>query len=114
MIALLLLAATADDPALTRAALRLAPEQPCKSDPDTTDVTVCGRRRADRFRVPFNVAAPGDPRHEGVSAERERLLHRTTPLQEMSPFLVGGGMTGASVTVGSGRVRTETLRKPAP
>ncbi len=115
MIAMLLLAAAlSDDAALVRARERLAPEQPCVVDPDTADITVCGRRRADRFRVPFVTTAPGDSHHEGAWAERTRLLHRTSPVEELSPFLVGGGMAGGSVTAGAGGIRTETMRQPAP
>lgn len=114
MIGLLLLAALTSDDPLARANSRLAPEQPCAVDPDSTDVTVCGLRRADRLRVPFNLATPGDPRREGVMAERTRLLHRTNPIADLSPFLVGGGMAGASVSVGADGTRAETLRRPAP
>jgi hypothetical protein len=117
MIALLLLAAAADDPALARAQARLAPEQPCSlslnpSDPDV--VTVCARRRADRFRVPYLTVTAGEPRHEAVLVERDRLLLRTNPVQELSPFLVGGGMAGATVKAGAGGVHAETLRPLAP
>lgn len=114
MIAMLLLAAVADDGALARANGRLAPEQPCIVDPNSTDITVCGLRRADRFRAPFITYAPGDPRHEGVMEERTRLLHVTTPVEDLSPFLVGGGMAGARMSVGADGVRTETMRRPAP
>ncbi|MBB5714258.1 hypothetical protein [Sphingomonas aerophila] len=115
MIALLLLAAAADDPALARAQARLAPEQPCSLNPSDPDVvTVCARRRADRFRVPYLTVTPGDPRHEAVLVERDRLLLRTNPVQELSPFLVGGGMAGATVKAGAGGVHAETLRPLAP
>lgn len=87
----------------------------CVQDVITTDITVCGLRRADRYRVPFVNHDPGDPRHEAVAAERTRLLHRTTPIDDLTPFLVGGGMVGVSMTVGSdGSARTTGLRKLAP
>ena len=109
---LLMLAAPDADGLVMAARSRLAAEQRCIVDPDTTDITICGLRRADRLRVPFIVHDAGDPRHEGVPAERLRLLHRTTPIQDLSPVLVGGGMVGVSTTVGSdGRV---TTRAPAP
>ena len=118
VIALALLAAAAPGlPApdlLAAARERLAAERPCPVM-EATDITVCGRRRAGRFRVPLVVHAPGDPRHEGVPAERARLLHRTTPIDDLSPFLVGGGMAGVSTTVGGdGSVRAATLRQLAP
>ena len=113
MVPLLFLAAAIDDAALITAAReRLAAERPCIIDPDSTDITVCGLRQADQFRVPFTGANPGDPRREGVPAERTRLLARSTPLKDLSPFLVGGGMAG--VTVGVGFDGQVVQRKPAP
>jgi len=104
MIALLLLAAApAEDVAAMVAASRavIAGDR-CKPDRDTTDVTVCGRCRADRFRVPFIVHDEGDPRYEAVIVERDRLLNRTNPVEELSPFLVGGGMAGVTMSTKSG------------
>lgn len=112
MILLLLAAATAAEDYVASARAKLAAERPCVIDPDSTDITVCGLRQADRFRVPFVEHDPGDPRHEGVMAERTRLLARSNPVKDLSPFLVGGGMAGVSATVGGdGRV---VPRKPAP
>jgi hypothetical protein len=104
MLPLLLLAAAAEEaPDLIAAArTRTAAERRCVRDPGSTDVTVCGLRGADRFRVPFVGPEPGDPRHEGVAAERERLLARSNPVKDLSPFLVGGGMAGVSVSTGLG------------
>ena len=104
MLALLLLLAAPDDDAATMLAKSrsmIAGER-CAEDRDHTDITVCGRRRADRFRVPFIVHDPGDPRHEAVPVERDRLLHRTNPVEELSPFLVGGGMAGATISSRTG------------
>ena len=86
----------------------------CHDEGPSTDVTVCGLRHADRYRVPFIVHDPGDPRYQSVAAERARLLARTTPLQDLSPFLVGGGMAGVHMTVNADGVRTEGLRRLAP
>lgn len=105
----------ADTDALMRAALELtAAETRCIVDPHSTDVTVCGRRNADRFRVPFIVHEPGDPRHRSVQEERTALLHRTNALQDKSAFLVNTGHVGATVTVGLGGGSRTTIRKPAP
>lgn len=112
MFTLLLMVQSGDLVEAARA--RLAAERRCAVDPDTTDVTVCGMRRADRFRVPLVVRDPGDPRHQAVMAERKRLLARTTPLQEKSPFLVGGGMAGVTMTTGAGGTRLEGVRGLAP
>lgn len=90
-------------------------ETRCVYDPNTTDVTVCGRRNADRFRIPFEVPPePGDPRHEGVMQERTRLLARSNPVKDMSPFLVGGGFAGATMETNPRDGDGLTLRKPAP
>lgn len=111
MIVLLLMLAQEPEAMIAKARALVA-EPPCVPDPNSTDVTVCGRRNADRFRVPLVVPPePGDPAHEGVPAERERLLHRTNPVQELSPFLVGGGMAGVSATanLGSGEITERPL-----
>lgn len=63
------------------------------------EIMVCGRRQADRWRIPFIAYSVGDPRAEGLPAERVRIQHETTPCQDMGPFLVGCGMVG--VTVGT-------------
>lgn len=100
---------------MAQAAARLSPERRCIHDPHSTDITVCGLRNADRFRVPFIINDPSDPRRQPVRVEREALLARTNPIQEKSPFLVGGGLAGVSATVGGdGSVHGATLRKPAP
>ncbi|MDY1009662.1 MULTISPECIES: hypothetical protein [unclassified Sphingomonas] len=112
MFALLLV--LAQDPLLAKASERLAAEPRCVVDPASTDITVCGLRQADRFRVPFVEHDPGDPRHESLAAERVRLLNARTPVQDMGPFQVGGGMAGVSVGVGAAGVTAGGLRKPAP
>jgi hypothetical protein len=61
------------------------------------EIVVCGRREADRYRVPLIVRDPGDPAGEGVAAERERLQHVTTPCDARGAFLIGCGMVGVSV-----------------
>lgn len=109
-----LLPIAADTDALLRAALsRTAAEHRCVVDPDSTDITVCGLRQADRFRVPFIVHDPGDPRHQSVRAEREALLHRTNAIQDKSYFLVNTGHAGVTATMGLGGGGV-AVRKPAP
>lgn len=80
-----------------------AAEPRCRYDPNSTDITVCGLRRADRYRVPFVTHDAGDPRREPVMAERERYLARTSNCQEKSTFLIGCGSMGVSVKAGGGR-----------
>ena len=119
MFAMLLMLAAGPDPTAAETAALLATSRAmiagerCTPDPNSTDITVCGRRRADRFRVPFIVHNEGDPRHEAVRVERDRLLARTNPVKELSPFLVGGGMSGVTVSSVSG-VTGITNRKLAP
>lgn len=113
MIAWMLMLAQDTAPLLDRARQMLSVEQRCPRE-ESTDVTVCGLRRSDRYRVPLVIYAAGDPAHEGVPAERERLLHRTNPIQDLSPFLVGGGMVGVKATVGAGGTQVATLRPLAP
>ena len=110
----LLLLAQVADPLVEAARARLTGERRCVVDPHSTDITVCGLRRADRFRVPFVVHDPGDPRRETVMAERTRLLARSSPIKDMSPFLVGGGHAGVSITANAAGVSGGGPRKPAP
>jgi hypothetical protein len=111
MIPLLLLLAGADDAMATYRA-RTAAEHRCVIAADTTDITVCGRRQADRFRVPF-IGGANENRTDDVPFEREAMLHRTTPIDDLSPFLVGGGMMGVSVSTrnGVGGYKTRELAK---
>ncbi|WP_374944499.1 hypothetical protein [Sphingomonas sp.] len=95
MLVLLIAAAQDVDALIATAHARLQAEAHCPIDADVADITVCGRRSADRYRVTFvqRSAAP----EQSVSAERARLLNRTNPVQDLSPFLVGGGFAGVTV-----------------
>ena len=98
MLVLLLMLVEEPSALIAHARAQLAFERRCP-DRITTDVTVCGRRNADRFRVPLKTATDPDPAVANNAAfEREALLHRTNPVQDLSPFLVGGGMAGVSAT----------------
>jgi hypothetical protein len=66
--------------------------------PSGEQIVVCGRRAADRWRVPFIGYTLGDPQTPDVMGERERWQHKTTPCQNLSVFLVGCGMVGVSVS----------------
>ena len=94
---------------IASARARTAAEQRC-SVADTTDVAVCGRRNADRFRAPL-VTHTAD-RHDDVTAERTALLHRTNSVQDLSPFLVESGMAGVSAGVSFGASGSETNVRP--
>lgn len=87
----------------------------CEARTSADEIAVCGRRDADRYRVPLIEHDPGDPAHEGVAAERERLLARTSNCREKSLFLVGCGSAGATASAGFGRdgIGTPHLRPMA-
>jgi hypothetical protein len=88
-------------------------ERGCPIVRNSSDVTVCGLRTADRFRVPFVLPDAGNPLHEPVAKERQRYLARTDNCREKSLFLVGCGSFGLSATVGGGKqgVRVRPLAK---
>ncbi len=81
--------------------------------PQGDAIIVCGRRAADRWRVPYLNYDAGDPRAESVMGERERLQHKNSnPCANLSQFLIGCGMVGVTVSTrfdGTG----PRVRKPA-
>jgi len=82
----------------------------CRHGRSGDEIVVCGRRDADRYRVPLVEPEAGDRRVESVSAERERYQSKTTPCQNYELFLVGCGMVGVTVGVtASGRLRYRKL-----
>ncbi len=92
---------------------RTAATIPCRSTNDRGEIVVCALRKADRYRVPFVGPEAGDPKHEPVPAQRERLLARTDNCTEKSTFLVGCGMAGVSVSSGLDGTGLKR-RTPAP
>lgn len=98
---------------VARARTLTAPEQGCKPG-QATDITVCGRRAADRFRVPFTGYEPGDPRGETVAGERQRLLNKTNACQERRAIMVDCGFAGARFTAGGRDGTNLSGRKLAP
>jgi hypothetical protein len=95
--ALLMLLQSVPDEALVRYRAKTAAGPRCATAADPAEVTVCGRRDADRYRVPLIERDPADPKNEGVPMERERLFARTSNCEEKSVFLVGCGKAGVSV-----------------
>ncbi|MES2043499.1 MAG: hypothetical protein V4475_06460 [Pseudomonadota bacterium] len=85
-----------------RAATRASPQ--CAAPADAHEVTVCGRRHADRYRVPLIEVDRDNPANEGVPAERERLLARTSNCREHNLFQVGCGMAGVTLSTRHGIV----------
>ena len=68
----------------------------------TDDVLVCGRREADRFRLPLVQLDLDNPKNEPVLVVRDRLLARTNICTEKSTFLVGCGKVGVTVSTRTG------------
>ena len=78
-------------------------EPRCSAPRAGNEIVVCGRRRADRWRVPYILKEAGDPTIQNVSAERNGLIATTTPCQDNSVFLVGCGKgVGVSVNTAIG------------
>jgi hypothetical protein len=73
----------------------------CAGQRAGSEITVCGRRAADRWRVPFILKAPGDPGTATVSQERNALIPTSTPCQQHGPFVIGCGR-GVGVSAGIG------------
>ena len=88
----------------------------CNTAASGTDITVCARRNADRYRLPLVEQDAGNPKIQDVSAERERLFARTSNCQEKSLFLVGCGKVGvgAKAGFGPGGIYGARLRPLAP
>jgi hypothetical protein len=78
------------------------------------EIVVCGRREADRYRVPFeSVSAPGDPKTTNVHEERGRLIARESACQQMAAQPYGCGMVGLKVStkLGSGKLEYRPLAR---
>lgn len=88
----------------------------CEAAANPSDITVCARRTADRYRLPLIETDPGNPRTQDVPGERERLFARTSNCQEKSVFLVGCGMVGAGAkaSFGPDGIHGARLRPLAP
>lgn len=77
-------------------------EPRCSAPRPGNEIIVCGRRRADRWRVPFILKEAGDPGIQNVSAERNGLIATTTPCQDNSVFLIGCGKVGIGISTAIG------------
>jgi hypothetical protein len=85
-------------------------EPRCSAPKAGNEIIVCGRRKADRWRVPYLLKEAGDPSIQNVSAERNGLIPTTTPCQDRSIFLVGCGKVGLTASVGIGGGQGVKLR----
>ena len=109
LLPLILLQAAPDDAALVAAAReRTRAEVPCASTHNKDEITVCGRRDADRYRVNFVTTDPLD----SVPTERNELLHNPIPRCGISGpfFLESCGMVGVSISTTGGPVRVKTRK----
>ena len=111
-VALLMLLQSAPDDALVRYREKTAAGPRCAAAADSDEVTVCGWRDADRYRVPLIERDPADPKNEGVPMERERMLARTSNCEEKSIFLIGCGKAGVSVGTGGFHLAGERALAP--
>jgi hypothetical protein len=76
------------------------------------EIMVCGRRDADRYRVPFvSKPVPGDPKTTNVPEERARLIATQSACEQRGAYVYGCGMVGVKVSTkfGSGKVEYRPL-----
>jgi hypothetical protein len=69
----------------------------CRRNVEPDEITVCGRRDADRYRLPLVIPTPGAPDPGNARAERDYLVRTISPCEERGPFLIGCGSVGVSV-----------------
>ena len=82
----------------------------CSRPTGSTEILVCGRRAADKWRVPLIEYDAGDPRAETVSGQRNRLASAPKLKCGIGAVLAGCGMVGVSVsTDGQSPPRFRTL-----
>ena len=96
----------------TRALTRVAVD--CRSRREGEEITVCARRDADRWRVPFVTPDPGAIDRDDVPGERSRLIARPNNCAEMKLMAYECGMVGVSMTAGGRGTRWEAPRPLAP
>ena len=97
--------AQAAEPPVVQKYLAMTRVEPrCSAPKAGNEIIVCGRRRADRWRVPFVGYEAGDPRNEAVSGERNRLASEPRPPCGTTAFFSTSacGMVGVSASVGIG------------
>lgn len=115
-LATLTVPAQAAEPLVVQKYVAMTRVEPrCSAPKAGNEIIVCGRRRADRWRVPFVGYEAGDPRNEGVSDERNRLASEPRPPCGTTAFFSTSacGMVGVSATVGIGPGGGLRMRKLA-
>jgi hypothetical protein len=102
-LAMIAVPAQAEERATMRKYLAMTQVEPrCSAPRAAGEIVVCGRRKADRWRVPYLLKEAGDPSIQNVSAERNGLIPTTTPCQDNSIFLVGCGKVGIGISTAIG------------
>lgn len=104
-----LLMVQADDGAMRAYRARTTAEPRC-AQPVGNEVTVCGRREADRYRITFVTPQARD----SVPTERAQLLEpKVAGCGRVGQFFADCGFIGVSMTAGRAGVRVKT-RELAP
>jgi hypothetical protein len=81
--------------------------------PAGEQIVVCGRRAADKWRVPFLGYAPGDPAGDNVSTERNRLVKAPKmPCGQGAIIANCGPGVGVSTTMAFGAGGVATRVRP--
>lgn len=86
---------------------------PCRRTSDTDEIVVCARRNADLYRVPL---VDDGPLSYDAPTRRVLALKEPTQCDKRSPFLVGCGAAGVTVTTsfGPGKSSGTHVRSFAP
>ena len=110
LVMLLSLVAEEDGGLIASYRERTRAEIACRATAAADEITVCGRREADRYRVSF---VSTDPR-DSVPTERARLLKSpTNDCGRVGQSFAGCGFAGVTVSTNGSSVRMES-RKLAP
>ncbi len=90
------------DAIIENAQAKLSVVTRCRA-PSGNEITVCGRRAADKWRVPYIGYDVGDPRSETVTGERNRLASEPPVRCGSGAQLRNCGSVGVSVGTSFGR-----------
>ena len=98
-VAMLMLLAAPPEVPLTTYRERTRAEIACQRTIESSEITVCGRRAADRYRISFVEVDPRD----SVPTQRSQLLEpKMGGCGRVGPFFTDCGAVGISMTSGAG------------